>query len=35
MRLKTEGKSPAEIRRHIDGKYAKSGRGTATPMPPS
>ncbi|MBP7600102.1 MAG: hypothetical protein KA750_02050 [Thermoflexales bacterium] len=33
LRLKQEGKSPGDIRAHIDLTYAESGAGTQTVMP--
>jgi hypothetical protein len=34
MRLTGEGKTPAEVRAFIDGKYAAQGRPMDTPRPP-
>ena len=34
MRLTGEGKTPAEIRRFVDGKYVAQGRPMDTPRPP-
>ncbi len=34
MRMTAEGKSPAEIRQFVDGRYARFGPPTPTPIPP-
>jgi len=34
MRLTAEGKSPAEIRQFVDGRYGGFGPPTPTPLPP-
>ncbi len=34
MRLRADGKSPAEIREYVDGRYGKFGPPTPTPLPP-